>query len=65
MKRRNFFAATAVGAGAVLLGSTGRALAEDRPKESRGQTTNARSAVRSSRSLFPASLRRWFIATHR
>ncbi len=37
MKRRNFFAAAGVGAGAILLGSTSRAVAADKPKESRGQ----------------------------
>ena len=37
MKRRTFFAAAGVGAGAILLGSTGRAAAADKPKESRGQ----------------------------
>jgi len=37
MKRRNFLAAAGVGAGAVFLGSTSRAVAADRPKESRGQ----------------------------
>jgi superoxide reductase len=37
MKRRNFLAAAGVGAGAVLLGSTSRAVAAGKPKESRGQ----------------------------
>ena len=37
MKRRNFLAAAGVGAGALLLGSTSRAVAAGKAKESRGQ----------------------------